>query len=124
MKKLRVGILDVTTKAPTRALYARVMNANFASIMPQIIGVWCEQLGHRVTYVCYTGFEDLKEALPDNVEIMFIGAFTEAAHLSYALSKYFRSRGAVTVLGGPHARCYPQDAANNSPGEIFRSLSA
>ena len=22
----------------------------------------------------------------------------------------FRSRGAVTVLGGPHARCYPEDA--------------
>ncbi len=111
MRKLRVGILDLTTKAPTRALYARVMNANFASIMPQIIGVWCEQLGHRVTYVCYTGFEDLKEELPDNVDIIFIGAFTEAAHMSYALSNYYRSRGAVTVLGGPHARCYPQDAA-------------
>ena len=41
---------------------------------------------------------------------MFIGAFTEAAQLAYALSNLFRSRGAVTVLGGPHARCYPQDA--------------
>jgi hypothetical protein len=111
MRKLRVGILDITTKAPTRALYARVMNANLASIMPQVVGVWCEQLGHRVTYVCYTGFEDLKKELPDNVDIIFIGAFTEAAHMAYALSNYYRSRGAVTVLGGPHARCYPQDAA-------------
>ena len=38
---------------------ARVMNANFASIMPQILGVWCEELGHDVTLVCYTGFENL-----------------------------------------------------------------
>jgi len=26
------------------------------------------------------------------------------------LSNLFRSRGAVTALGGPHARCYPEDA--------------
>src|SRR5439155_770894 len=30
--------------------------------------------------------------------------------LAYALSNLFRSRGAITVLGGPHARCYPEDA--------------
>jgi radical SAM superfamily enzyme YgiQ (UPF0313 family) len=41
---------------------------------------------------------------------VFIGAFTEAAQLAYALSHLFRAHGAVTVLGGPHARCYPQDA--------------
>ncbi|MBI3872956.1 MAG: radical SAM protein, partial [candidate division Zixibacteria bacterium] len=44
------------------------------------------------------------------MDIVFIGAFTEAAHLAYALSRLIRSRGAVTVLGGPHARCYPADA--------------
>ena len=98
------------TKGPTRALYARVMNANLASIMPQVVGVWCEAEGHQVTYVCYTGFENLVEELPDDVDLVFIGAFTEAALLAYALSNLFRSRGAVTVLGGPHARCYPEDA--------------
>jgi radical SAM superfamily enzyme YgiQ (UPF0313 family) len=86
------------------------MNANFAAIMPQVIAVWCEQAGHDVTLVCYTGFEDLVEELPDKVDLVFIGAFTEAAHLAYALSNMFRSQGAVTALGGPHARCYPQDA--------------
>src|SRR4029453_7377953 len=50
------------------------------------------------------------KALPDNPDLIFIGAFTEAALLAYALSNLFRSRGAVTVLGGPHARCYPEDA--------------
>ena len=72
---------------------------------------WCEQEGHDVTFVCYNACENLVEAVPDNVDILFIGAFTEAAHLAYALSHLYRSHGAVTVLGGPHARCYPQDAA-------------
>ena len=110
MRKLRIGIIDLVSKGPTRALFARVMNANFAAIMPQVIAVWCEQQGHDVTLVCYTGFENLVDELPDNVDLVFIGAFTEAAQLAYALSNLFRSRGAVTVIGGPHARCYPQDA--------------
>jgi hypothetical protein len=58
----------------------------------------------------YTGFEDLVTDLPRDVDVVFIGAFTEAAQTAYALSNFYRSRGAVTVLGGPHARCYPQDA--------------
>ena len=78
--------------------------------MPQVIAVWCEEEGHDVTFVCYTGFENLVEELPDKVDLVFIGAFTEAAQLAYALSNMFRSKGAVTVIGGPHARCYPQDA--------------
>jgi len=111
MKKLHIGIVDIVSRGPTRALYARVMNANLASIMPQVLGVWCRQEGHQVTLVCYTGFEDLLQELPANVDLVFIGAFTEAAHTAYALSRLFQSRGALTVLGGPHARCYPEDAS-------------
>jgi len=111
MQKLRIGIIDIVSKGPTRALYARVMNANLASIMPQVIGVWCRQLGHDVTLICYTGFEDLLEELPATLDLLFIGAFTEAAHTAYSLSSLFRERGAITVLGGPHARCYPEDAS-------------
>lgn len=110
MKKLRIGIIDLASKGPTRALWARVMNANLASLMPQAVGVWCKEEGHDVTYLCYTGFENLVEELPQDVDIVFIGAFTEAAQLAYALSSQFRARGAVTVIGGPHARCYPEDA--------------
>ena len=108
--KLRIGIIDLVTRGPTRALYARAMNANLASIMPQVVGVWCEAEGHDVTFVCYTGFENLVEELPENVDLVFIGAFSEAALLAYSLSTLFRSRGAITILGGPHARCYPEDA--------------
>ncbi|MFQ5570616.1 MAG: B12-binding domain-containing radical SAM protein [Rhodothermales bacterium] len=110
MKRLRIGILDLVTKAPTRALYARVMNGNLASIMPQALAVWCEEAGHEVHFVCYTGFEDLLEELPKDIDILFVGAFTRSAQTAYAISNMFRRRGAVTVLGGPHARCYPEDA--------------
>lgn len=110
MRKLRIGIIDIVSRGPTRSLYARVMNANFASIMPQVIGAWCREEGHDVAFVCYTGFEDLLKELPDNVDLVFISAFTEAAHTAYALSNLFRAKGAITAIGGPHARCYPEDA--------------
>ena len=48
MRRLRIGILDLVTKSPNPSLYGRIMNANLASIMPQVIGVWCEQAGHEV----------------------------------------------------------------------------
>jgi hypothetical protein len=37
----RIGILDLVTKAPSRALYGRLMNPSLASIMPQALAVWC-----------------------------------------------------------------------------------
>jgi hypothetical protein len=86
------------------------MNPNLASIMPQVVAVWCEQEGHDVTFVCYTGLENLLDELPVDLDLLFIGAFTQAAQLAYAVSAMFRARGVVTVLGGPHARCYPEDA--------------
>ena len=110
MRRLRVGVVDLVTRGPTRALYARVMNANLASIMPQVVAAWCEAEGHEVSFTCYTGFEDLDKELPADVDLVFICAFTEAALLAYALSNRFRAKGAVTALGGPHARCYPEDA--------------
>ena len=111
-RKLEIGIIDLVSKKPNSKLFARIMNANFAGIMPQVIGVWCEEEGHKVTYVCYTGKENLMNELPVTSDLVFIGAFTEAAQTAYALSNLLRSRGAVTVLGGPHARCYPEDAVN------------
>jgi len=86
------------------------MHANLASIMPQVVATWCEREGHEVTMICYTGREDLSRELPKGIDLVFISAFTQAALLAYALSNYFRSQGTVTVLGGPHARCYPDDA--------------
>ena len=110
-RRLRITVLDLVTKGPTRSVFRRVMNANTASIMPQVIATWCEELGHDVRYVCYTGFEDMKTVFSDDSDILFIGAFSRSAQTAYAISNLYRRRGAVTVLGGPHARCYPEDAA-------------
>ena len=106
----KIGIIDLTTNSSTRSLYKHILHTNFASVMPQAIGVWCEEAGHDVTLVCYTGFGNVVEDLPDNLDLAFIGTFTQGAQLAYALSNRLRSEGTITVLGGPHARCYPEDA--------------
>ena len=111
MHRLEIGIVDLVTKGPTRALWARVMHPNMASIMPQVVGVWCEEEGHSVSLVCYTGFEDLMAELPRDIDLLFVSAFSQAAQTAYAISNLFRRRGTVTALGGPHARCYPEDSA-------------
>lgn len=110
MAKLKVGVIDLVSKGPAHTLWARIMHANLASIMPQVVAAWCEQEGHEVKMICYTGYEDLSKELPKDVDLVFICSFTQAAMLAYSLSNYFRKKGAVTVLGGPHARCYPNDA--------------
>ena len=35
MRKLKIGIIDLVAKGPTRSLWARTIHANLASIMPQ-----------------------------------------------------------------------------------------
>jgi hypothetical protein len=110
MPKLNIGVIDLVSKGPAHTLWARIMHANLSSIMPQVVATWCEQEGHNVKMICYTGLEDLSKELPKDVDLVFICSFTQAALLAYSLSNFFRSKGAVTVLGGPHARCYPDDA--------------
>jgi hypothetical protein len=111
MIRKRVTVLDLAARVPARSLYARIMNPNLASLMPQVIAAWCEELGHDVTYVCYTGFENLDALLAQKTDAVFIAAFTRSAQSAYAIANLYRKRGAITILGGPHARCYPEDAA-------------
>ena len=110
MQRLNVAVVDLVTNRPTRALYSRFMNANLAGLMAQAVAVWCEELGHNVRYVCFTGAQDILREVGDDADVVFIGAFTRSAQTAYALSSHFRSKGMVTILGGPHARCYPDDA--------------
>jgi hypothetical protein len=86
------------------------MRANNTSIMAQVVGVWCEEEGHEAHIAYYSGPELLAGGLPDDLDLLFINAFSQAAILAYAFSSYYRSRGVPTVLGGPHARSYPEDA--------------
>jgi hypothetical protein len=79
--------------------------------MPSVIGAWCRQQGHRVHYILYGGRTNILKQIPDNLDLVMISSFTFTAHLAYALSNMLRSKGIVTILGGPHARCYPEDSS-------------
>src|SRR5207237_4763702 len=103
----RIKSLDLIPQGPASSLWARVMNANMASIMPQVIAAWAEQKGHDVQYLCYIGFEDLLTELRAGYDMVFISSFTRTAPLAYAVSNFCRQHGAVPVLGGPRARGFP-----------------
>ena len=60
MAKLKIGVIDLVSKGPTNTLWAKIMYANLASIMPTVIATWCEEMGHEVKMICYTGQEDLE----------------------------------------------------------------
>jgi hypothetical protein len=107
---MRIGIIDLLGKEPPRNGYSRLMRANNASIMPQVVAVWCQEAGHQVHYAYYSGHERFAGGIPDDVDVVFIHAFSQAALVAYAMSARFRARGVRTVLGGPHARSYPEDA--------------
>lgn len=108
---MRIGIIDLLGKEPPRNGYSRLMRANNTSIMPQVVAVSCEEEGHQVHYAYYSGPELLAGGLPDELDLVFINAFSQAALLAYAFSGFYRNAGVPTVLGGPHARSYPEDAA-------------
>ena len=109
---MRVTIIDFAERGPTRDLFKRKMTPSFANVMPQAIAVWCEELGHDVRYICYTGYEDIV-APARETDLLIVGAYTLSALTAYAVGSIYRREGAVTVLGGPHARCYPEHAARH-----------
>ena len=112
---MRVGILDLLTDqplgGPLSRIYAEYFRKQFVSIGPQAVAVWCRQLGHRVFYATYYGQTDPQSLLPKDLDIVFISSHTPCALLAYALAKLYRAEKVRTVLGGPHARSFPEDAS-------------
>lgn len=112
LKRQRIGVLDLLADAPPQGwdrVYASQFRRNFVSIPPQAVAVWCRQLGHDVFYATYYGQKAPTDLIPDDLDVVFIGAYTKASALAYALAKLFRRQGALTVLGGPHAAAFPDD---------------
>ena len=109
----RVGIIDLQKDSPPRGYGDRIYSARFRklyiSITPQAVAVWCRQLGHRVFYANYYGQSDPKGLLPDDLDVVFIGAYTQSSALAYALAKLFQREKTLTVIGGPHAKSFPRD---------------
>ena len=110
MKK--IGILELVASKATnhwQRVVAIFFNKQYVGITPQAIAVWCRQMGHRVHYATYYGLGDPIAKLPDDLDIVFICAHTSLAPLAYALSKVYQKAGKRTVIGGPHAKSFPDD---------------
>lgn len=107
-----VGIIELTVDIATQRwelVDYLAVKKQYVGITPQAIAVWCRRLGHQVHYAAYYGIGDPKAKLPDDLDIIFISAHTNVAALAYALSKAYRIEGIRTVIGGPHAKCFPRD---------------
>jgi hypothetical protein len=110
---MRIGILELMSAGATHnwghSVYNSLVTKQYASIMPQAVSAWCRNLGHEVFYATYYGNRDPKTLLPKNLDVVFISTYTQAAALAYALAKLYRREKTLTVIGGPHAKQFPED---------------
>lgn len=110
---MKVGVIELLVDSPSRSWVDFAYGAHFrkyyASITPQAVAVWCRQLGHEVTYATYYGQRAPEHLLPDQLDAVFVSTYTQASALAYALAKLYRQNRTLTVIGGPHARSFPQD---------------
>jgi radical SAM superfamily enzyme YgiQ (UPF0313 family) len=111
---MRVGVLEILIADvrcdSLRRLYCRHVNRHYASIMPQAVSHWSRELGHETFYATYWGQADPKSLLPNDLDVVFLSAYTSASALASALARLYRREGTLTVLGGPHAKGFPEDA--------------
>ena len=112
---MRISIIDLLsdTLLGGRAgrLYGLYFRKQFMAITPQAVAAWCRSLGHEVHYATYWGQTDPLSLIPDEVDVVFVGSYTQSSALAYALAMAVKRRGALTVIGGPHARSFPSDCA-------------
>jgi hypothetical protein len=108
---MRIGILELLYASADRqqGFFGFAVIKQYASIMPQAISVWCRQQGHEVYYATYFGQKDPKKLLPQDLDVVFISAYTQASALACALAKLFRQEKTLTIIGGPHAKQFPRD---------------
>ncbi len=110
---MRIGILELmrggASKRWDHKVYNYLVTRHYASIMPQAISVWCRNLGHEVFYATYFGHKDPKQLLPNDLDVVFISTYTQASALAYALAKLYRKEKTLTIMGGPHAKQFPED---------------
>jgi hypothetical protein len=110
---MRVAILDLLADEPLYGfgsrLYGLYFRKQFMAITPQAVAVWCRSLGHDVRYATYYGQSEPLSLIPEDIDVLFVGSYTQCSALAYAIATVFRHRGTLTVIGGPHARSFPTD---------------
>jgi radical SAM superfamily enzyme YgiQ (UPF0313 family) len=110
---MRIGVIEILKASPARGrlqrFYTHSIMKQYASVMPQAVSCWCRELGHEVHYATYYGQRDPRSLLPRDLDLVFIATYTQASALAYALARLFRSEGTRTVIGGHHAKSFPED---------------
>lgn len=110
---MKIGILELMNSTTSRRwdhkAYNFLVTRQYASIMPQTISVWCRSMGHQVFYATYYGNGSLDKLLPGDLDVVFISTYTQASALAYALAKLYRKEKVLTIIGGPHAKQFPED---------------
>jgi hypothetical protein len=110
--KMKIGVIELLAhsseadRSRSRGLVGKLLRQTY-SIMPQVVAVWCRQLGHDVVYSTHYGQSDPIRLLPDEPDVVFVSCTTHTSALAYALGKLYRRRRALTVIGGPHAKSFP-----------------
>ena len=115
-RRPKIGVIDIIHDAgpslsPFARLETQLVFKQYAAIMPQVIKVWCQRLGCDVSYATHFSQTDMFTQLPRDLDVLFVYCCTQEAHMAYALSRDYQSRGTLTVLGGPHAHSFPEDAS-------------
>lgn len=114
-KPLKIAVLELlsdTLDGSSRfAIYQRLMQRQYYSIMPQSVAAWCRRLGHDVDYRTFYGQSDVEELIAADIDVLFVSAYTETSLAAYAVAALTarRSARARTVIGGPHAKSFPED---------------
>jgi hypothetical protein len=70
-RRMRICILEILAlpeSNPVHVAYHALLTKQFASVMPQVVSVWCRQLGHQVSYAIFYGVGDPLRLIPADVE--------------------------------------------------------
>ena len=75
-RRQRVGVIELIAFT-VASEWARLIGVprfkrQLYGIMPQVVSVWCRELGHDVTYATYYGQADPVTLLPDDLDVVFI----------------------------------------------------
>ena len=108
---MRVGVLEILTDSVAHGWIVKTYDSRFrrqyASITPQAVAVWCRQLGHEVHYATYYGQGAPEALLPETWTSSSSPPTPRRARSPTPWRGSTARRGALTVLGGPHATSFP-----------------
>lgn len=107
---MNIGVIDVISHKIDNSFHAQILNPCKSSIGAQSVAAWLEDLGHKVWYFTFTGREDLRTELNQDIDIVFISSYTHCAYVAIAISSFYKRLGITTVLGGPHARGFSKES--------------